>query len=498
MTTFPKNFTWGAATSAYQIEGGWNAGQKGPSNWDAFCHDRVPAGSVGDIPGQVYTPGNVFQNQTGDVAADHYHRWPEDVAIMRDIGLQAYRFSIAWPRVIPGVDRKPSAEGLAFYDKLVDGLLAAGIQPWATLFHWDVPLWAWHAGAWLNRDIQHWFAEYAQVVVDKLSDRVTHWMTINEPQIFLGPSELEGLQTSNKRAGHGERLLAAHNCLLAHGQAVKVIRSRAKKPAQIGFAPIGRVMVPWSERLPDGGLDHADGRMFADPSPQNIDAARRATNATLYKDFWTNAWFADPIVFGRYPEDGLKLYGDAAPREVTHPAAGDMETIGQKIDFYGINVYDAELFRTCAPRHDNPCGPQATYEKVLMEPGQPRTAIGWNIIPEALYWGPKFLYEKYKLPIVVTENGLSCMDWLSMDGHVHDPQRIDYTRRYLLQLRRAIEGGADIRGYMHWSLLDNMEWSSGYQNRFGLVHVDFTTLKRTLKDSAKWYREVIRSNGSNL
>jgi beta-glucosidase len=273
---------------------------------------------------------------------------------MREIGLKAYRFSISWPRVIPEGTGKVNEAGLAFYDRLVDSLLAAGITPYVTLFHWDMPLALWRRGAWHNRDIVEAFAQYATVITDKLSDRVAHWMTINEPQIFLGPGELEGLQTSNARASHAQRLLAAHHTLLAHGRAVQVIRSRAKRKPTVGWAPIGRVKVPATDK------------------PEDIDAARRATNAVLYKDFWNNSWFADPIVFGHYPEDGLRLYGADAPK----PQKGDMETIHQPIDFYGINVYDAERFRACAPYPTNPCGPQSTVEKVDFPPGQPRTAIG--------------------------------------------------------------------------------------------------------------------------
>lgn len=466
MSTFPKNFTWGAATSAYQIEGGWDADGKGPSVWDAYCHDAPPAGSVGNIPGQIYTPGNVFNGHTGDVGPDHYHRFAEDVALMKAMGLKAYRFSMSWPRVIPAGDGKVNQAGLDFYSRLVDALLAAGIEPWVTLFHWDVPLWCYNRGSWLNREIAPAFAEYAAIVVDRLSDRVKNWMTINEPQIFLGPGENEGLQCSNARKGHAERLLAAHNTLLAHGRAVQAIRAHAKTPAQVGWAPIGRVKVP------------------ATGSAADIDAARTMTNAVATKDFWNNAWFADPVVFGRYPEDGLKLYGKDAPK----PQPGDMDQIAQKLDFYGINVYDAEIWRA------GPSGP----EQVGFPQGCPQNALRWNIIPEALYWGPKFLYERYKLPIVVTENGLTNLDWVDLDGRVRDPQRIDYTRRYLREFRRAGAEGVDIRGYFHWSLMDNFEWQHGYKERFGLIHIDYATGKRTLKDSAHWYRGVIESHGAAL
>lgn len=477
--TFPKNFIWGAATSAYQVEGAWNADSKGPSNWDDFCHNHIPAGSLGDIPGQVYTPGNVYQNHTGDVAADQYHRYAEDAAIMKELGLKAYRFSIAWSRVIPnGTYDGPSSvnkKGLEYYSRLVDALLESGVEPYITLFHWDLPLTIWHKGAWHNRDIVMWFEDYTKVVVDALSDRVSNWMTINEPQIFLGPSEHEGLQTSNARASHAQRLLAAHHTLLAHGRSVATIRSHAKKPPTIGWAPIGRVKVPASD------------------TSQDVDAARRATLGVMKKDFWNNAWFADPIVFGHYPEDGLHLYHDdlAANPDLKKALRSkeDLATIHQKIDFYGINVYDAERFRM---------NERGEPEKVPFPEGHPRTAIGWFVEPEALYWGPRFLYERYKVPMMVTENGMSSHDWVDLDGKVRDYARLDYTRRYLLALGRAIADGVDMRGYFHWSLLDNFEWQSAYKERFGLVHVEYATQKRTVKESAKWYSRVIATHGSAL
>ena len=478
--SFPANFVWGAASSAYQVEGGWNADGKGENNWDVFCHERVPAGFTGGVPTQAYTPGNVYMNQTGDVACDHYHRFREDVGLMRQIGLKAYRLSVNWARVIPDGTGAVNAKGIEFYEQLVDALLAAGVQPWVTLFHWDLPLALWRRGAWLNRDIVKWFEDYTAVVVDRLSDRVQHWMTINEPQIFLGPSEHEGLQTSNARASHPQRLLAAHNCMLAHGRAVQVIRSRAKKPAQVGWAPIGRVKVP---------VLRADGK----PRKEDVDAARQATLGVAKKDFWNNTWFADPILRGHYPEDGLKLYHEdlvesTSVKRVIESDA-DLKTIHQPLDFYGINVYDAERVRM---------GRAGTPEKVDFQPGQARTAVGWFVEPEALYWGPRFLYERYRVPMVITENGLSNTDWVDMDGRVRDPQRVDYTRRYLTALGRAIADGTDMRGYFHWSIMDNFEWQSGYRERFGLIHIDYQTLKRTLKDSAFWYRKVIQTNGASL
>lgn len=451
---FPENFTWGAATSAYQIEGAWNVDGKGESTWDRFVH----------------TPGSVWNDHTADHAPDHYHRYAEDVALMRRMGLQAYRFSIAWTRVMPEGTGAVNEKGLAFYDRLVDELLRAGITPWVTLFHWDLPWGVYVRGGWKNREIARWFADYAAVVVDRLSDRVQHWMTINEPHIFLGPSEHEAVQTETGRKGHAERLLTAHHCLLAHGRAVQVIRARAKKPPTVGWAPIGRCKVP------------------ASSSAADIDAARRATLEIHHKDYWNNAWFGDPIVLGHYPETGLKLYGADAPK--VQP--GDLETINQKIDFYGLNIYDAELIAA------DPKDPGGKPLKRDWPMGHAQTALRWFVTPEALYWGPKFLYERYKVPMAITENGLSSMDWPDLSGRIRDTQRVDYTRRYLLQLRRAIDDGVDMRAYFHWSLLDNFEWQHGFKERFGLIHVDMQTMQRTLKDSAHWYRRVIETNGASL
>jgi len=462
--TFPKDFVWGAATSSYQIEGGWDADGKGPSVWDMTSR----------------TPGAVYESHRGDVACDHYHRYAEDVGLMSQIGLRAYRFSISWPRVMPDGVGAVNDAGLAFYDKLVDALLASNIAPWATLFHWDTPQGVHNRGSWLNRDISNWFSDYTAKVVDKLGDRVANWMTLNEPHIFLGPSEGEGFHPPGNKLNHKERLLAAHHALMCHGRAAQVIRSRTRIPVRVGWAPIGRVKVPYHPGVFAGAGEPGT------PSAADIAAARAQSNAVPAKDFWNNTWLADPVVLGRYPEDGLRLYGDDAPR----PQPGDMALINQKLDFYGINVYDAEVFKA---------GPDGAAQRVHFPPGHPQNALRWFIIPESLYWGPKFLYERYKVPIVVTENGLSSLDWVGLDGKVRDEQRIDYTRRYLRELRRAsADGSADIRGYLHWSLMDNFEWQNGYKERFGLIHIDFATLRRTLKESAHWYRGVIESNGASL
>lgn len=448
---FPAGFVWGAASSAYQIEGAHDADGKGPSVWDALSR----------------RPGGIFSGHTGDVACDHYHRFRDDVALMKRIGLRAYRFSVSWPRVMPEGTGRVNDPGLAFYDRLVDALLEAGIEPWVTLFHWDYPQELFCRGGWLNRESPDWFADYAHVVVDRLSDRVNRWITINEPQIFLGPDHGDSIGAPSLRPTTHERLRTAHHALMAHGRAAQVVRARARKAPSIGWAPIGRTKYPASAAAAD------------------VDAARRLMMSVTSRDFWNNTWFADPVVFGAYPEDGMRLYG--VPMDFVRP--GDMEIIRQPLEFYGVNIYDGEPVK--ADRDGTP-------RVVAHEPGHPQTAVRWYITPEALYWGPRFLYERYKLPIVITENGMSGTDWVDLDGRVRDHTRIDYTRRYLVALRNAIADGADIRGYLHWSIMDNFEWQQGYKERFGLIHVDFKTQKRTMKDSAYWYRRVIATNGASL
>jgi len=449
--SFPASFVWGAATSAYQVEGAAAQDGRGLSVWDTFCKQ----------------PGAIWQGQSGDRACDHYNRFRGDIGLMQEIGLRAYRFSISWPRVLPRGVGEVNEKGLAFYDALVDGLLAAGITPYATLFHWDFPEALYQRGGWLNRESAEWFAEYAQVVVDRLSDRVTNWMTLNEPQVFIKFGHGDGTNAPGLKLPLAEQLLAAHHCLLAHGRSVQVIRARAKKPARVGIAPVCVVKYP------------------ASASAGDIEAARAATSGVPERLLWNNAWFYDPVVLGGYPAEGLAMYG----ADVPGAAPGDFELMKQPMDFLGLNIYEGQPVKA---------GADGKAEVVARPVGHPMTAFRWPVEPESLYWGPRFMYERYKLPIYITENGLSNIDWVSLDGKVHDPQRIDFTQRYLLALRRAVADGVDVRGYFHWSLMDNFEWSAGYKERFGLIHVDFETQGRVIKDSAKWYRGVIESNGGSL
>lgn len=444
---FPNGFLWGAASSAYQVEGGAAADGRGPSVWDVFAH----------------SPGKTWEGHTGDIACDHYNRFRDDVGLMKQIGLQAYRFSVSWSRVLPEGTGRINERGLGFYDKLVDELLTAGIQPWLTLFHWDYPYHLFKRGGWLNRESVEWFGEYAQVLVDRLSDRVSHWMTLNEPQCYIGGGPEQRPLQPGWSPTFSQRLSMIHQTLMAHGRGVQVIRARAKTKPSVGWAPCGVTSHPVSN------------------SEQDIIAARLRTTTVVDRDLWNNAWYSDPVCLGQYPETGLRLFGSDVPQ--IQP--GDLELMHQPMDFYGINIYNGQPTRMGAK------GP----EKVERPVGFPKTAFHWPIEPESLYWGPKFVYERYRIPMYITENGLSCADVLSLDEQVHDPQRIDFTTRYLRALRQATEEGTDVRGYFHWSIIDNFEWEEGYKQRFGLVFVDYPTQRRVLKDSAKWYSGVIQSNG---
>jgi beta-glucosidase len=451
LTEFPKGFVWGAAAASYQIEGAPAADGKGPSIWDMFCKK----------------PGAIWKDQSGDVACDHYHRWKEDVAIMKSLGLKAYRLSISWPRVLPDGTGATNPKGLDFYDRLIDELGAAGITPWVTLYHWDLPLALYHRGGWLNRDVGGWFADYAMLIAKRLGDRVKHWMPLNEPQVFLGAGLIQGRHAPGDKLRFAEFLLAAHNTLLAHGRAVQALRATPKLPARIGTAQAGYNYVPATDSAAD--LAAAKARYFA-------------TADDSYKQ---NAYWLDPLIHGKYPDDAVKLYGASMPQI----RAGDMETIKQRLDFLGATLYSADPVRR---------GKDGKPEVIPWPVGYPITGFEWAVAPSIVRLVPTWLHERYKLPIVVVENGLSVRDWVAADGGVHDPDRIDFMARYLRELAAAIAAGVPIDGYFHWSILDNFEWAEGYKHRFGLVYVNYETQARTIKDSGKWYRDVIASNGRTV
>ncbi|WP_422480164.1 GH1 family beta-glucosidase [Pleomorphochaeta sp. DL1XJH-081] len=448
---FSKNFIWGASTASYQIEGAWNEDGKGLSTWDMFTS----------------RPNAIFKNHNGKEACDHYHRYLEDIEIMKKIGLKGYRFSFSWPRIIPEGVGEVNEKGLDFYDRLVDALLEADICPYPTIYHWDYPLNLYKKGGWLNSDSSNWFAEYTRVLADRFTDRIEHWMTINEPQVFTWAGHKEGRHAPGLKLDTESLVCVAHNVLLSHGKAVQTLRSRTKRNLKIGMAPEGIVKIP------------------ATNSPQDIEAARQATFSMDSDYLRINTWWMDPVFLGHYPTDGLELLKEKGP--VIND--GDMEIINQPLDFFGFNNYFSEVVQH---------GKEGNIQIISQPPGSPRTAYQWDITPSALYWGTKFFYERYGKPIIITENGLSNLDWVSVDGQVHDPQRIDFLTRYLVELEKIIEEGIPVLGYFQWTLMDNFEWGAGYRERFGLVHVDYETQKRTLKDSAKWYARVISENGANL
>ncbi len=448
---FSENFVWGAATSAYQIEGAVKEEGKGEHIWDVY----------------VKEPGHIYGGHNGDRACDHYHRFREDVSIMKEIGIMAYRFSIDWSRVLP--EGFGSERGIAFYDSLIDELLKNGIEPYITLHHWELPYEIYKRGGWMNPQIVEWFGEYARLIAERFSDRVTHFFTLNEPQCFVGLGYLTGDHAPGIKAPLRDTFEMAHNVLKAHGRAVQMLRQYGKQKLTVGYAPTCGMCYPETENAED------------------IEAARQALFAMNQDDqnwTWNVSWWSDPVLLGNYPEEGLKRYEPYLPRITDE----DMKLIAEPIDVYGQNIYNGRCIRM---------GRDGMPEEVKRCEGFPKTAVSWPVTPEALYWGPKFLYERYRKPVYITENGMSCHDVVSIDGKVHDPNRTDFLARYLKELKRAA-GEIDLRGYFHWSLMDNFEWEKGYSERLGLVYVDYQTQQRMKKDSAYWYRDVIRSNGVKL
>mgnify|MGYP001859537529 FL=1 len=452
--SFRKDFAWGEATSSYQIEGGAFIDGKGWDIWDVYCKEE----------------GKVFEGHTGDVACDHYHRFKEDVALMKELGINAYRFSINWSRIFPNGYGKVNELGVKFYHNLIDELINAGIEPFITLYHWELPYELHKKGGWMNDEIVNWFADYAAFIVKEFSDKVTKYFTFNEPQCFIGLGYVSGIHAPGLKAPIRDTFIMSHNVLKAHGLAVKKMRDAAKQDIQIGIAPTGSMSYPDSNK------------------PEDIEAARMHLmniNTPLDSWTWNVTWWSDPIFFGEYPEDGLKRFKDYLP-EITKE---DLKLINQPTDFYGQNIYNGNRVKM---------GADGKPEVVKRYDGFPKTALGWPVTPESLYWGPYFLYERYKEPIYITENGLSCHDVISSDGKVHDPNRIAFVESYLKQLKKASADGVDIRGYFHWSLMDNFEWHSGYADRFGMIYVDYQTQKRIIKDSGYWYKNIIAQNGENL
>jgi beta-glucosidase len=442
---FPETFLWGAATSAYQVEGSPLADGAGASIWHRFTH----------------TPSLVCGGDTGDVACDQYRRYADDVALMKALGINAYRFSISWSRVLPAGRGAVNAKGLDYYDRLVDALLARGILPCATLFHWDLPAALDDRGGWLNPDIAHWFAEYASVVFRKLDDRVPMWATLNEPWVVTDGGYLHGTLAPGHR-NRFEAPIAAHQLLRAHGAAVQAYRA-------IGKHRIG-IVVNVEPKYP--ATDSAEDRA-----------------ATARAHAYMNRQYLDPVFLGRYPQALAEIFGEAWPAW----PADELSTIAQPIDFVGINYYTRSVTRFEASSW--PLGATPVREKQAT-----CTETGWEVFPQGLTDTLVWVKERYgNPPIYVTENGAAFYDPPVVDGNrLSDPLRVDYLRRHLVALHAALTAGVDVRGYFAWSLLDNFEWSHGYSKRFGIVHVDFASQKRTPKDSAHFYARVIASRGRAL
>lgn len=446
MSKFPKDFIWGVACASYQCEGAWNEDGKGRNIWDDFCHDL--------------TAQNVKDGDTGDVACDSYHRFREDVALMKAHNVKVYRFSISWARVIPDGDGEVNEKGLKFYDDLVEELLANGIEPWITLYHWDLPSALQDKGGWLNRDIVKIFGRYAGIIAEHFKGRVHNFMTLNEPQCIAQCGYLSGNHAPGLKLGWEKTAQVYHILCLAHSEAQRAIKAVCGPDVRVGVVPCGSLAYPEKD------------------TPEGREAAYKASFDL--NNGWNFNIFLDSLLLHRYDE--------SANAEIKRFAAiidpGDWELM-ERPDFLGLNIYQGFMV--------NEQG-----REVKRYPGFPKTALKWGVTPEVLRYGPMNLYRRYGLPMYITENGLSCNDKIYLDGKVHDPDRIDFLHRYLRELSKGIEDGAPVGGYLQWSFLDNFEWSEGYNERFGLIYVDYRTCERTPKDSAAWYAKVIETNGDIL
>lgn len=441
---FPAKFLWGAATSAYQVEGSPLADGAGASIWYRFTHDSGwPRG-----------------DDNGDVACDHYNRYPEDVALMHSLGLSAYRFSIAWGRVLPEGRGKVNAKGLDFYNRLVDLLLAGGIEPFVTLHHWDLPAALDAVGGWLNPDVASWFADFAEAVVTSLADRVRFFATLNEPWVIADGGYLNGALAPGHRS-ISEAPVVTHNLLRAHAAAVPACRAA-------GAMAVGLVV-------------NLEPQTPASDEAEDVAAARRA-------DAYINRQYLDPLFFGRYPDELAEIFGKAWP----DPPLAEVERLRQPIDFLGVNYYSRGVVR-----HD-PGAPPVCASKVRL-PGSTYTALDWEVYAPGLADTLLWVKRRYGgIPLYITESGAAFADPEPVAGRMDDPLRIAYLRNHLLAAGRAIAAGVDLRGYFVWSLLDNFEWTHGTSKRFGIVHVDYPTQRRTPKSSARFYTDVIRTSGSSL
>lgn len=450
---FRDDFVWGVASSAYQIEGREEGDGCGKGIWDTFTEE-----------------GRILDGHTSYTACDHMHRYKEDYALMRMLGIKAYRFSVSWARLIPEGTGRVNEKAVALYRDMIAEMKKNGIEPYLTMYHWEFPQALQEKGGWLNEEVIQWFGEYAKVVAENFSDVCENFITLNEPECFVGLGHLSGVHAPGVKLPQKDVFQIAHNALKAHGQAVINLRKYACRPIKVGYAPTCGMAYPASERKED--IEAARKVLFGFYQPME--------NWT-----WNVAWFNDPVFLGKYPEEGLKKFAEYLP-EITDE---DMKLISQPLDFMGQNIYNGYMVRQ---------GDDGEVEFVDRPAGFPKTAAGWPVTPDCFYWGVKFLYERYQMPLYITENGMSCHDDVSLDGKVHDPNRQNFLDLYLSALQKANDEGADVRGYFLWTFLDNFEWDKGYTERFGIVYVDFATQKRIVKDSAYWYQKIIESNGKEL
>lgn len=443
MSAFPKDFLWGAASSAYQIEGYSLEDGGGASIWDTFAH----------------TPGKIAYEDNGDIACDSYHRYEEDLELLKELGVKAYRFSTSWARIDPHADGCWNQAGIAYYDKIVDGCLARGIEPYITLYHWELPQSAEDRGGWRNEETAYAFGRFAKMMAEHFKGRVKNYFTLNEPQCTTSLGHQQGIHAPGLKMDLQTQFRVHVHQMIAHGLAQRAIKE-TDPTAIVGIASTGNLCYPETDA--------------------DIEAARKATFATA-EEFWifTHQWLLDPICLGRFPD----CAGTALEPLVRTVSAEQLEIIHTVPDILGFNVYNGHAIRASGDG----------FEYVAKYPGYPRTALKWPVTPEVLDYGMRFLHERYGKPMYITENGLSCNDKIYLDGRVHDLNRIDFLARYLTCLNQAIENGADIRGFFHWALTDNFEWHSGFGERFGLVFVDYPTVTRIPKDSFHWYKEVIRT-----
>ena len=441
---FKEDFLWGASAAAFQIEGAWDEDGKGESIWDRYCHN----------------PGNVANGDTGDVACDHYHRYREDIALMKELGIQVQRLSISWPRIFPRGTGKINQKGLAFYRDVIDCMLENGIQPFVVLYHWDLPQKLQDAGGWANRETASWFADYAQVMFEALRGKVRFWATILEPQVIA----YNGNWMGNMAPGikdFSTALQVAHNLLRGHGLAVK--------------------------RFREMGMTGEIGIINYFPTAYPATEAEDRKAAVRHDGAWTR-WFLDPVVKGRYPEDMWRWYQEQG---VVLPelCPGDREVISQKIDFLGVNYYYSDFVKAGTDIWP-------TMVSLAKPPVEQFTQMGWPVYPEGFYDALMRVQRDYGIKMIVTENGGAFHDVVNWKGEVNDDARVNYLHDHLIQLHRAIQDGADVRGYLVWSIMDNFEWAFGYEKRFGIVYIDYPTQKRIVKESGRWYGKVIRSRGT--